>query len=87
MAWITSFVAGGFWNAIIFLVASWIVGYILGFLFKKVALLATILQYGCGTAAWFIIWNVRGGIWWLIFAIISLLGFLYAVFLIAKFRR
>jgi len=87
MGSITNFIAGGFWNAIIFLVVSWVVGYVLALLFKKIALLATILQVGCGTAAWFIIWNIRHGIWWLIFAIISLLGFLYAVFMVARFHR
>jgi len=87
VAWCAAFIAAGFWKAILFIFGFGLIGYVLSLLFKKLPLFSTIVAYGFGTAAWFIVYNIRGGVGWLIFGILALLGFLWALYVIIKFRR
>ena len=77
--WCTNFIANGFWRAflftVIFTVVFQLMGGILSLIFKKANLINNIFRYGSSAAAFFIVWNIRHGVGWLIFGILGILGF------------
>jgi len=81
-----AFIAAGFWKAFLFIIILGSIGAVLSLLFKKIPILKTLLQYGSHTAGWYIVWCIRGGFWWLFFAIMATIT-LIIVLLIAIFAQ
>jgi hypothetical protein len=79
-AWCTNFIASGFWQALLFAVVCNIVGNILRLPFRKVRLINNLFYWAPNIIAYSIIWNVRHGVGWLIFGIISIIGLIVSIF-------
>jgi cellulose synthase/poly-beta-1,6-N-acetylglucosamine synthase-like glycosyltransferase len=63
----------GFWKAVLFLVACNLVGLLLRLIFKKIPFVQNFIYWGGSAAAFFIVWNIRHGVGWLIFGIICII--------------
>ena len=75
------FIASGFWNAIlVLLIVGLITGPIGTIIRKKQLLLGEAIRLVPTIITYFYIWQVRHGIWWLIFGIMCLIPLIITVF-------
>ncbi|MCL1956090.1 MAG: hypothetical protein FWF63_02095 [Fibromonadales bacterium] len=77
--WCVNFIAGGFWQAILFMVIFNLICSSPRLIFKKNPLVNKIFSLVPSIISCFIIWKIRNGTGWLIFGIIGIIGFIVSI--------